>query len=98
MNPMKRFILAGLLSMLLGSSAVHAVSSELPGSSAAGQIVHAAILGRLLTHAAGGANLIPDTHLAALAIEHGLTLCSADGDFARFLELKWMNPLREPVE
>src|SRR5687767_11269772 len=29
------------------------------------------------------ANLIPDAHLAALAIEHGLTLCSTDGDFAR---------------
>lgn len=54
---------------------------------------HAAIFGRLLAHAAGGANLIPDTHLAALAIEHGLTLCSADGDFGRFPELRWVNPL-----
>ncbi|MBN9578712.1 MAG: VapC toxin family PIN domain ribonuclease [Alphaproteobacteria bacterium] len=34
-----------------------------------------------------------DTHLAALAIEHGLTLCSADRDFARFPKLRWMNPL-----
>ena len=59
---------------------------------------HAAILGRLLTHAAGGANLIPDTHLAALAIEHGLTVCSTDGDFARFPELRWVNPLRDAVE
>ena len=33
--------------------------------------------------------------VAALAIEHGLTLCSADGDFARFPELKWLNPLAE---
>jgi len=39
------------------------------------------------------ANLIHDAHLAALAIEHGLTLCSTDGDFARFRELKWQNPL-----
>lgn len=54
---------------------------------------HPEILGRLLPY--GGANLIPDTHLAALAVEHGLTLCSADGDFARFPELKWVNPLRE---
>jgi predicted nucleic acid-binding protein len=37
--------------------------------------------------------LIPDAHLAALAIEHGLTLCSTDGDFARFPGLKWTNPL-----
>jgi predicted nucleic acid-binding protein len=34
-------------------------------------------------------------HLAALAIEHGLTLCSTDGDFARFSGLRWENPLRE---
>jgi predicted nucleic acid-binding protein len=29
----------------------------------------------------------------ALAIEHGLTCCSTDGDFARFPGLKWENPL-----
>jgi hypothetical protein len=38
-------------------------------------------------------NLIPDAHLAALAIEHGLVLCSTDGDFSRFSELRWENPL-----
>ncbi len=38
-------------------------------------------------------NLVPDAHLAALAIEHGLTLCSTDGDFARFPGLNWVNPL-----
>jgi uncharacterized protein len=58
---------------------------------------HQAIFGRLLAHAAGGANLIPDTHLAALAIEHGLAVCSTDGDFARFPEVKWVNPLREAL-
>ncbi len=36
---------------------------------------------------------LPTAHLAALAIEHGLTLCSTDGDFARFPRLKWLNPL-----
>ena len=51
------------------------------------------ILGRMLQHARGGANLIPDAALAALAIEHGLTLCSNDGDFARFPGLKWIDPL-----
>jgi hypothetical protein len=40
-----------------------------------------------------GGNLVTDAHLAALAIEHGLTLCSADTDFARFRKLKWENPL-----
>lgn len=37
--------------------------------------------------------LVPDAHLAALAIEHGLTLCSTDGDFSRFPGLRWENPL-----
>jgi len=32
--------------------------------------------------------------LAALAIEHGLTLHCADTDFARFTELRWQNPMR----
>jgi len=40
------------------------------------------------------AHLISDAHLAALAIEHGLELCSADSDFARFPTLRWHNPLR----
>ena len=39
------------------------------------------------------ANLVPDAHLAALALEHGLTLCSTDGDFARFPTLRYRNPL-----
>jgi predicted nucleic acid-binding protein len=38
-------------------------------------------------------NLASDAHLGALAIEHGLTLCSADSDFARFPGLRWTNPL-----
>lgn len=37
--------------------------------------------------------LVPDAHLAALAVEHGLTLCSTDGDFARFPGVRWANPL-----
>jgi len=57
---------------------------------------HQEILGRLLIRLGGGAKLIPDAHLAALAIEHGLDLCSTDGDFARFDGLRWMNPLTPP--
>lgn len=41
-------------------------------------------------------DLINDAHLAALAIEHGLTLCTADKDFARFEGVRWENPLRKP--
>lgn len=29
------------------------------------------------------------------ALEHGLTLYSTDGDFARFPRRRWMNPLNE---
>jgi hypothetical protein len=54
---------------------------------------HREILGRLLALPGVGSSLVPDAHLAALAIEHGLTLCSADTDFARFPGLKWENPL-----
>jgi predicted nucleic acid-binding protein len=28
-------------------------------------------------------------------MEHGLTLCSTDGDFARFPGLRWENPLAD---
>jgi hypothetical protein len=38
-------------------------------------------------------NLIPDAMLAGLAIEHGLTVCSADSDLARFDEIAWSNPV-----
>jgi toxin-antitoxin system PIN domain toxin len=54
---------------------------------------HAEILGSLLDHAWVTSRLVPDAHLAALAIEHGLTLCSTDGDFSKFPDLKWHNPL-----
>ncbi len=55
---------------------------------------HADILGRLLeAETRLSPNLVTDAHLAALAIEHGLTLCSADRGFAGFSELDWKNPL-----
>jgi len=38
-------------------------------------------------------NLVTDGQLAAIAVEHGLTLCSADTDFARFTDIRWENPL-----
>ncbi|MDR3422845.1 MAG: PIN domain-containing protein [Xanthobacteraceae bacterium] len=54
---------------------------------------HGEVLGKLLAEPGALGNLVPDAHLAALAIEHGLTLCSTDGDFARFPDLKLLNPL-----
>lgn len=55
---------------------------------------HREILGTLLANTVRRANAVPDAHLAALAIEHGLTLCSTDGDFAQFPGLRWENPLQ----
>jgi uncharacterized protein len=57
---------------------------------------HASILKEVLRSTSRGGNSVPDAHLAALAIEHGLTLCSADRGFTRFPALRWMNPLRDP--
>lgn len=54
---------------------------------------HRSVLENVLIQREVYGNLVPDAHLAALAIEHGLTLCSADGDFARFANLKWHNPI-----
>lgn len=47
---------------------------------------HAAVLGRLLAPERSP-KLVPDAHLAALAIEHDLELCSRDRDFGRWHQL-----------
>jgi toxin-antitoxin system PIN domain toxin len=54
---------------------------------------HAEVLRRLVVDGDLRGNLIPDAHLAALAIEHGVAVCSADSDFARFRQLEWINPV-----
>jgi toxin-antitoxin system PIN domain toxin len=54
---------------------------------------HRAILGPLLRAGRATGNHVPDTHLAALAIEWGLELLSADRDFARYPGLRWKDPL-----
>ena len=53
----------------------------------------AAILGDLVVKYRITANLVPDAMLAAMAVQHGLTVMSADTDFARFSEVRWENPL-----
>ena len=55
---------------------------------------HAEVLRRLTVHGSLQGNLVSDAHLAALALEHGVGICSADSDFARFPGLEWVNPLR----
>ncbi len=54
---------------------------------------HRQILGRLICDLDLRSNLVPDAVLAALCIEFGLTIVSADSDFARFNEIHWFNPI-----
>jgi uncharacterized protein len=41
--------------------------------------------------------LVTDAALAALAFEHGATLCSVDRDFRRFKGLRLIDPTEEGV-
>lgn len=56
---------------------------------------HAEILASLLLGGRATGNHTSDAHLAALAIEWGLKLCSVDRDFARYPGLRWRDPLRD---
>lgn len=56
---------------------------------------HAEVLSGLVTAYDVRGNLVPDAHLAALALEHGLEVYSADSDFVRFREVRWSNPLAD---
>ena len=56
---------------------------------------HAEVMGSLIERYAVAGPMIFDTHLVALAIEHGVELVSTDGDFARFTEIRWRNPLAQ---
>lgn len=52
-----------------------------------------ALLAELVDRHDVSANLVTDAQLAALALEHGLTVISVDSDFARFDQVSWHNPL-----
>jgi toxin-antitoxin system PIN domain toxin len=56
---------------------------------------HWAILKEMLIAGRVQGPLTADAQLAALTMEHGATLHTADCDFARFPGLRWMNPLAE---
>ena len=55
---------------------------------------HSAILRELLEPLGTAGSLTSDGHLAALSVEHGADLCSADADFSRFPRVRWVNPLQ----
>jgi toxin-antitoxin system PIN domain toxin len=54
---------------------------------------HSGILDELLRKGGVSGNHVQDADLAALAIEWGLELLSADRDFARYPGLRWRDPL-----
>lgn len=54
---------------------------------------HWEIVQRLIDEGQASGALVMDAALAALAIEHGATLCTVDRDFARFRGLSWRDPL-----
>ena len=56
---------------------------------------HGAILSELTALPGMNSRLVGHANLATLAMEHGLTLCSSDRDFARFPKLRWFNPLAD---
>lgn len=58
---------------------------------------HSRLLRELLAPLGTAGNLTSDAHIAALAIEHGAELCSADADFGRFPGLQWTNPLTSGI-
>jgi predicted nucleic acid-binding protein len=54
---------------------------------------HWVILRGVLRDADARGNLVPDAHLAAIAIEHGATVATRDRGFARFRNVRWLDPL-----
>lgn len=56
---------------------------------------HLSHLSRILADTNGSANLVPDAHIAALAIEYEAEVHTHNvRDFARFPGVRWRNPLR----
>jgi toxin-antitoxin system PIN domain toxin len=53
---------------------------------------HPQLLREMLVSGRAAGNHTTDAHLAALAIEWGLVLVSADRDFARYPGLRWHDP------
>jgi len=53
---------------------------------------HAMLYGAMLRTGKAAGNHTTDAHLAALAVEWGLEVMSADRDFARYPGLRWHDP------
>jgi toxin-antitoxin system PIN domain toxin len=57
------------------------------------QADHVAQVLKLLETLGAAGNLVTDAQIAALALDHGAVLHTADSDFLRFRELRWLNPI-----
>ncbi|MCY3655241.1 MAG: type II toxin-antitoxin system VapC family toxin [Chloroflexi bacterium] len=57
---------------------------------------HLTYLRRNLVVAGVGGNLVPDAHIAALAMEYQAEVHSHDSDFGRFPDVRWHDPIRNP--
>jgi toxin-antitoxin system PIN domain toxin len=53
---------------------------------------HQYFLGEIIRTTQPSGNFVMDAHVAALAMEHGLTVVTADAGFGRFTGVRWVNP------
>lgn len=58
---------------------------------------HMSNIAALLRSVQTGGNIVPDAHIAALALEYNAEVHSNDSDFGRFSGVRWHNPLRWPA-
>ena len=54
---------------------------------------HLVYFRQCLSVSGSGPNLVPDAHIAALAMEYDAKVHSSDSHFARFPGVRWHNPL-----
>ncbi len=57
------------------------------------EVSHLRTMRSLLAAAGRGGNLVTDAQIAAIAMDYGATVHTADLDFSRFPGVKWKNPL-----
>ena len=56
---------------------------------------HWSIFRDVLAEADARGNLVPDAHLAAVALEHGATIATRDRGFARFARVRTLDPITD---